>query len=347
LRFVEAENDLVGELTQVMGSQRRALALVGLSRSTWYYRSHPRPPVTEPVPHKDRAYPTRISQADRQEIIEWIGAGWKDNHSVDHSFATAWDQGVMLGSRRSWWRIAARITDQSDRPKLPTRRHTKDRTPRPAPVLIATSPTQVWSWDITDLPTPWRGVAFKAYCIIDIYSRKIVGYRVEERETDHLAVEMFTQAIAREGAPHYVHADSGPAMRSNALKDYLTSHDITLTHNRPRVSNDNPYSESEFRTMKYRPHYPGTFTTLHDAQTFLEAYVTWYNNHHKHSALALFTPNQVHDGTWQHPWTTRHQALQAYYNTHPQRFHHPPTTPTPPTTTGINHPTPPTQNTHQ
>ena len=125
----------------------------------------------------------------------------------------------MLASRRSWWRIAAAIDDQSARPVAPTR--SASTTPRSAPVLKATGPQQIWSWDITDLRTPWRGVAFKAYSVIDIYSRKIVGWRVEERECDDLAVDMFEAAFAEHGLPAVVHADSGPAMRSTVLKDLL------------------------------------------------------------------------------------------------------------------------------
>ena len=147
-----------------------------------------------------------------------ITAGWADGHSVDHSFATSWDDGVMLASRRSWWRIARNIEDQSARPVAPTRRGSSDRTPREAPVLEATGPGQVWSWDITDLRTPWRGVAFKAYSIIDIYSRKLVGCRVEDREVDDLAVEMFEHAFGQHGIPDAVHADSGPAMRSEGAQ---------------------------------------------------------------------------------------------------------------------------------
>lgn len=244
----------------------------------------------------------------------------------------------MLASRRSWWRIAAQIQDQSARPVAPTRRSSRDRTPREAPVLEATGPGQVWSWDITDLRTPWRGVAFKAYSIIDIFSRKLVGFRVEEREVDDLAVEMFQDAFGRHGIPDAVHADSGPAMRSGALKDLLSELGVTQTHNRPRVSNDNPFSESEFRTMKYRPNYPGTFATIQEARAYVDAYVPWYNGHHKHSGIALFSPNQVHDGTWRQAWARRDATQQQYYTEHPERFHQPPLTPTPANTVGINQP---------
>ena len=225
----------MGQLTGIIGSQRQALALAGVSRSTWHYRSNPRARVADPIPHKDRAYPSRISGTDRAVVAGRITAGWADGHSVDHSFASAWDDGEMLASRRSWWRIAQGIKDQSDRPVAPTRRGNSSRTPREAPVLEATGPGQVWSWDITDLRTPWRGVAFKAYSIIDIFSRKLVGCRVEEREVDDLAVQMFQDAFARHGIPVAVHADSGPAMRSGVLKDLLGDLGVTQTHNRPRV----------------------------------------------------------------------------------------------------------------
>jgi putative transposase len=323
-------------LTRAIGSQRRALTLIGLSRSTWHYRSKPRPPVSDPVLHKDRAYPSRIPKADRAVIADRIVAGWQAGTSVDYSFAATWDEGLMLASRRSWWRIAEGIADQSARPVAPTRSASKN--PRPVPVLKATGPQQIWSWDITDLRTPWRGVAFKAYSVIDIYSRKIVGWRVEERECDDLAVEMFEAAFAEHGLPAVVHADSGPAMRSSALKDLLAGLEIGQTHNRPRVSNDNPFSESEFRTMKYRPNYPGVFDNLDAARAWVSTYVSWYNQHHRHSGIALFTPAEVHNGAWTRQWTQRDRALQAYYDAHPERFRTRPRTKSPSPVVGINLP---------
>ena len=287
------------------------------------------------MPQKQRAYPSCISAADRGVIEQKITAGWAAGHSIDHSFASTWDTGVMLAGRRSWWRIGASIVDQSARPLVPTARGS--RTPRAKPVLEATGPMQVWSWDITDLRTQWRGTAFKAYSIIDIWSRKIVGFRVEERESDQLAVEMFQSAFAAHGVPKFVHADSGPAMRSGALADLFTDHNVTKTHNRPYVSNDNPFSESEFRTMKYRPNYPGIFETLDDARAYLNEYVAWYNTNHKHSGIALFSPQEVHDGTWRHAHARRETTLQGYYQQHPERFNAQPTTPTPAGIVGINH----------
>lgn len=311
----------------ITGSQRQALELAGLARSTWHYRLNPRERVMTPVRQKDRAYPSRISIADRAVIEEKIRAGWADGHSVDHTFATAWDDGLMLGSRRAWWRIAADIEDQSTRPISPTRRGSK--APRVAPVLKATEPGQVWSWDITDLRSPWRGIAFKAYSIIDIFSRKLVGYRVEDREVDALAVQMFETTFAEHARPQFVHADSGPAMRSTVLKELLEELGIGQTHNRPRVSNDNPFSESEFRTMKYRPTYPGIFATLDDARAHVDAYVPWYNGNHKHSGIALFSPDEVHDGSWRALWEQRSSTQRRYYESHPERFRLQPTAPAP------------------
>lgn len=219
VQFFQVENELVIELTRSSGSQRKALQIPGVSRSTWHYRHHPRERVTQPVAQRDRAYPSRIGEVDRADVVTRITSGWVQGVSVDHAFADAWDAGVMLASRRSWWRIAADIEDQSARPVAPNRRGNSSRAPREAPVLEATGPGQVWSWDITDLRTPWRGIAFKAYSISDIYSRKLVGWRVEDREVDQLAVDMFTDAFAEHSIPDAVHADSGPAMRSTLLKD--------------------------------------------------------------------------------------------------------------------------------
>lgn len=129
---------------------------------------------------------------------------------------------------------------------------------------------------------------YKAYKITDIYSREIVGYRVEDREADHLAVEIFQTAISARGAPDVVHADSGAAMRSHALGTALTNSGARLSHNRPYVSNDNPFSEAGFRTMTYRPGYPHVFDTLDAARTYIAAYVAWYNTEHKHSGIALW-----------------------------------------------------------
>ncbi|PYI64493.1 hypothetical protein CVV68_21830 [Arthrobacter livingstonensis] len=308
-----------------------------MSRSTWHYRQNPREQVQDPIHQSERAYECRVSPGDRERISEYIKLGWAEQVSVDHSFAAAWDDGVMLASRRTWWRIAAQIEDQMLRPTIPTKRENKQGR-REKPVVKATGPCQAWSWDITDVYSPWRKIVFKVYSVIDIFSRQIVGWRVEDREADHLAVEMFETAIAEHGAPQLVHADSGPAMKSHLLRDALNAHGVELSHNRPYVSNDNPFSESGFRTMKYRPGYQRIFKTVETARTYIGDYVPWYNAKHKHSGIALFSPSQVHDGSWKDVWKTRDHALQGYYTQNPGRFRRRPTTPAPADLAGINLP---------
>lgn len=285
------------------------------------------------IPHRDRYCRWRIGHADRAQVEELITAGWDEGVSVDHSFATAWDAGIMLASRRSWWRIASEM-DQRPRPVIA--RRGGPRAPRPVPVVAASMPGQAWSWDITDLPSKWRGVNFKAYKITDIYSRQIVGHRVEHRESEHLAEEMFAQAMGAHGVPEVVHADSGSAMVSKTLARLLGDCEVRLSFNRPYVSNDNPFSEAGFKTMKYRPGYPGQFESLEAARDHLEEYVGWYNSTHRHSGIALLTPDEVADGSWKQTWQRRDQALQAYYQRHPDRFYQRPKTPQPAELVGIN-----------
>lgn len=334
MKFLTAENLLVTELTASTGSQRAALRMIGLSRSSWHYRTRPRERTGVLVPHPERAYPNRIDDEVAAEIAAKIQAAWEAGLSVDHAFAAAWDQGYMRASIRSWWRIAERI-EQDKRPRRPARR--RGRSNRQVPVLRAEESNQVWSWDITELPAPWRGMSFKLYKITDIFSRKIVGYRVEQRECNQLAVDMFEDAFLAEGGPPlYVHADSGAAMRSKAMESLLDGYGITETHNRPYVSNDNPFSESGFRTIKYRPDYPGTFETIEEARAWIDAYVIWYNTEHHHSGISLFTPQQVHNGSWHSVRDHRQDALDAYYAQHPERFNTRPLAKAPANIVGIN-----------
>lgn len=338
--MIAGENELMSSLTGIGGnSERSALQMIGLARSSWHYRHHPRQRAVNPVPQAQRVQPNALTDTERHTAEERILAAWETGNSVDHAFAAAWDEQVVVGTRRTWWRIALRL-DQALRPVKPTRSRTSGKRERPE--LLATGPNQVWSWDITDFKGRYRGQVFKVYSIIDIFSRKIVGHRVEERESEHLAAELFEQAFAAEGAvPQWVHADSGPAMRSDTLALMLEGHGVTLTHNRPYVSNDNPYSESEFRTLKTRKHFPGTFTDLQSARGYAAAYVPWYNAEHRHTGIALFSPAQVHDGSWAEAHDDRVRAMDEYYNANPARFgHRRPTVPRPSGWSGINHPGP-------
>lgn len=308
--------------------------MIGLARSTWQYRRYGRPSATgTPVPHVDRDYPNRLTDEEISEISALVNAAWEQRFSVEYAHILAWDCGVMLGSLRSWYRIAERMP-QTYRP-VTTRPGAKKAAPV-APVVLATAPLQAWVWDITDLPSMYRSVAFKAYVIQDLYSRKIVGYRVEQREVDDLAADMFKIAFAAEGSPGTVHADSGAAMKSNAVREMFASHEVTESHSRPRVSNDNAHKESEFRTMKKRPDYPGVFATLEHARAWVDQYVVWFNTMHRHTGIARFTPDQVHNGTWRQQHAIRERTLAAYHQSHPERFRSRPKVRAPDETVGIN-----------
>lgn len=314
-------------------SQRRALAIAVVSRSAYHYRHKPRPPVAGPVPHKERAYPSRVSAEDQAAVIDRIHAAWEGGDSVLNAFATAWDEGVFLASQRQWYRIANRIPGQGSRPSTGT------RAPRPArkpPVVVATGPGQAWTWDITDLNGTYVGQRFKAYSIQDLYSRKVVGHIVAAREDDQVAVEMFSYAFGIEGIPDMLHSDNGSAMTSNALGKLCADLKVTMSFSRPQVSNDNPFKESEFRTLKYRPSYPGTFDTLQQAQAWVDSYIDWFNTRHHHSGLALHTPQAVHDGSWKLAHTQRTKSLAEYYQAHPGRFRRAPRVKAPAREVGIN-----------
>lgn len=235
----------------------------------------------------------------------------------------------MLASSRTWHRIAA---DLDVAPRA-----THSRRLREMPVVTATAPGQVWSWDITDLKSPFTRVAFKQYVITDIYSRFRIASTVEQSENSHAAVRLFAAAIADHGAPRVVHSDNGPTMRSDALHELLVNHGVSVSNSRPYVSNDNPFSEASFSAMKRHPYYPVFFESLEEARTFDIEYTNWHNASHYHSGIAHFTPQQVHDGTWQHVWNDRNTSMQRYYEAHPERFRARPRLPRPPAIVGINH----------
>lgn len=257
---------------------------------------------------------------------------WHLGNSVSEAFIQAWDRGEYIASLRSWYRVANTLNQES-RPECPAR---KEREKREAPVVEATGPGQVWVWDITDLLGPFKGTRFKAYCAQDLYSRMIVAHCVEHREEDKLAVEMFEQAFGVEGIPGHLHADNGAAMRSDLLGELCRDLDVTMSFNRPSVSNDNPFKESEFRTMKHRPNYPKCFDTIDQARVWLDDYVAWFNHDHHHSALAWHTPQSVADGTWVQIHETRSKVLEQHYQTYPHRYTKKPNVYRPAKIVGIN-----------
>lgn len=219
---------------------------------------------------------------------------------------------------RNRTQIAARI-------RTPDHRRRRRRTPAviTPPVVVADRPDAAWSWDITDLPGPYVGVAYKFYCVTDIYSRRIVAYRVEARESKILAADMFAEAFART-RPGVVHADSGAAMVADTVTGLFARHGVVESHSRPRVSNDNPYSESVFATMKTSWDYPGVFDDCEHARSWVDGWVARYNADHFHSGVGYYPPDEVYDGTWTVRRRRRQQALDDHYAKYPGRYRTPP-----------------------
>lgn len=323
---------LITALTAAGLSQRAALALAGMSRSSWHYRAHPRPPVADPLPHTQRRALSWLSVLERAAIEAKLAAAFAAGRSVYYGFYTALDAGDPVASLSSWYRIARGMEDQR-----PVRRRARHRSSA-IPSLVATAPLQVWSWDITKLKGPYRGVTYELYVVIDVFSRMIVAWRLEEHEDDDLAKEMFQTAFARFGAhPKVVHSDGGPSMKSNTLTGLFHDLGVEVSRNRPRVSNDNPYSESAFKTAKYAPTYPPYFTSIEVARAWVEEFVTWYNHKHYHSGLEGHTPASVHDGTWTTVHHQRVATMTALHAAHPERFTKPPVIKAPMAQVAINH----------
>lgn len=315
-------------------SQTKALTLVGMARSTWHYRHHPRSPVTAPVPHRQRRSESWLSADDEALIVVCLQV-WAQV-SIAEAFVLAWDAGVYVASQRTWYRVAHRCGD----PTLarPARRRAK-LPPRAVPELVATAPNQVWSWDITKLPTRYRRHSFEFYVVLDLYSRYVVAWRVELAESEELAKDMFAAAFDRHQAqPRIVHSDGGPSMTSKTVQQLFSDLAITPSRNRPRVSNDNPYSEAWFKTSKYHPSYPVEFHDLERARVWAEEFIAWYNDDHRHSGIAWHTPANVFRGEHHAVTARRQRVLDQHHQRHPDRYTQRPQAPQVPIEAWINDP---------
>jgi putative transposase len=212
---------------------------------------------------------------------------------------------------------------------------------RVRPELVATGPDQVWSWDITKLKGPTRGIYFDAYVMLDIFSRKVINWEIHNTETGELAKDFIANCFsANHGAmPTTIHSDNGTSMTSKNVAALLSDLYIERSRSRPHVSNDNPYSEAAFKTLKYCPAFPDNFTSIYDSRIFGNAFFTYYNTEHRHSGIGLYTPSSVHDGTWIHVRDARQIVLDEAFTAHPERFRRGrPSAPELPTRTWINQP---------
>jgi putative transposase len=269
--------------------------------------------VSRPRPKPVRA----LSDAERQEVLDVLHEPRFVDQPPAQVYATLLDEEQYLCSERTMYRILGAAGEVRER------RDQLEHPPYAKPELLATGPNEVWSWDITKLKGPVKWTYFYLYVILDIYSRYTVGWMVAARESSTLARRLIAgtcdkQAIVQEQLT--LHADRGSSMKSKCVAQLLSDLGVTKTHSRPHVSNDNPFSESQFKTLKYRPEFPARFGCIEDARAFCVDFFQWYNAEHHHSALGWLTPEDVHYGRGPRLVETRQQVLDRAYAQHPERF---------------------------
>jgi putative transposase len=304
---VRLVDEHVGELTVM-----EACEAVDLARANYYRaKSAKEKPPTKRHSHR------RLSEAECERVLEVLVSDGYCDKSVRQVWAELIDAGIYYCSVRTMYRVLVKKAAVRER---------RDQLWHPEytrPELLATGPNQLWSWDITKLKGPRKWSYFYLYDIMDVYSRKVVGWLVADRESSTLAVELIRQSCKREGIKRdelTVHADRGSSMRSKPVAFLLADLGVTKTHSRPYTSTDNPYSEAQFKTLKYQPDFPERFGSIEDARVFLVRFFNWYNNEHCHSGIGLVTPAQRHDGTDRQVYRKRQAVLKAFFERHPERF---------------------------
>jgi putative transposase len=288
---------------------------LGLARATLYRAWHRECSPLEP---RARPKPARaLSDEERQHVLAVLHEARFVDKPPAQVYAALLDEDRYVCSERTMYRVLEAEGEVRER------RNQLTHPPYAKPELLATGPNAVWSWDITKLKGPAKWTYFYLYVILDIFSRYTVGWMVAVRESATLAHRLIAetchkQAIVEEQLT--VHADRGSSMRSKCVALLLSDLGVTKTHSRPHVSNDNPFSESQFKTLKYRPMFPARFGGLEDARVFCVDFFGWYNREHHHSALGWLTPEDVHYGRGPQRVKARQQALDTAYRNHPERF---------------------------
>lgn len=308
-----------------------ACQALGLSRATLYRHGRPKP---EPKPRQKRRSPRQLSEEERQQVVEVLHQPQFVDQPPGEIVAKLLSEGVYLASVRTFYRILASLGENSERRALRTHPATQK------PSVTATAPDQVWTWDITKLAGPVAGVFYFAYVIIDLYSRYVVGWLLAEKENAQLATQLIRDTIQLRGVEAsqlVIHSDRGSPMTSGSMAQLCAKMGVTQSFSRPRVSNDNPFSESQFKTMKYQPDYPERFGSPMHSRGWLEEFFDWHNNGHHHAGLSMFTPGDVYEGRVLEIARRRQTALDAAYAAHPERFvKGPPVVRLPPESVSIN-----------
>lgn len=294
-----------------------ACRVIGVSRATFYRVTRPtvRPEPRVPAPRKPQ--PRALSPEEKDKVIEVLHSERFIDSAPAEIVATLLDERVYLCSERTMYRSLAERNEVKERRNQS--RHPKYEIPR----LKSSGPNQVWSWDITKLKGPVKGVYYYLYVMLDIFTRYVVGWMVASGESAELA-KCFIKAICEkqgiEPGQLDIHADRGSPMKAKATANLLADLGVDRSHSRPRVSNDNAYSESQFKTLKYSPAFPGNFGSIQDARAFCGEFFNWYNNEHRHSGIAMLTPAQVHYGNPEQVLQHRHHVAMKAWQAHPERF---------------------------
>jgi len=298
----------------------------------------PPPATSTPSMEVPRTHPRALSAVEQQAVRDVLHSERFQDAAPAAVYATLLDEGTYLASERTMYRLLA--AEGETRPR-------RDQLIHPSyakPELLATAPNQLWSWDITKLLGPAKWTYFYLYVILDVYSRYAVGWMVAHREQAELAERLIAETIAKQEVPAgqlTLHADRGSSMTSKPVAFLLADLGVTKTHSRPHVSNDNPYSEAQFKTLKYRPGFPACFASMAEARSFCQDFFRWYNAEHRHSGIGLLPPEVVHSGQAQAAYDARSQVLAAAHAAHPERFvRQAPRPPQLPTAAWINPPTP-------
>ncbi len=289
-----------------------ACSALGLARATFYRR---RSPVYGPA--KKRGSPRALAEQEKATVLAALHEPRFVDLAPAEVYATMLDEGRYLCSERTMYRVLA--ANHEVRERRAQLRHPKYA----APELLATAPNQLWSWDITKLLGPTKWTYFYLYVMLDVFSRYVVGWLLADAESATLAEQLMNDAYKLQGVNPgqlTIHADRGSSMKSKQVAMLLADLGVTKTHSRPHVSNDNPYSESAFKTLKYRPGFPARFGSIQDARGFGGDFFRWYNDEHHHSGLGLMTPSDVHFDRAQQRYAARAAVLQAAHTTHPERF---------------------------
>ena len=280
-----------------------------------YYRQQQTRSVIESRP--PRLSPRALPPVEREAVRDILNSDRFVDSSPRQVYGTLLDEGQYLCSVSTMYRIL------HDHDEVRERRNQKRHPTYQKPELVATAPNQVWSWDITKLRGPVPHVYYYMYTILDIFSRYVVGYLIAEREQATLARQLVADSCAKQGiAPDQLilHADRGGSMTSKTLALLLADLGVSKSHSRPYTSNDNPFSEAQFKTMKYRPDYPDRFGGLQDARAWARPFFHWYNHEHRHTSLGLMTPATVHYDLAEELTAKRQAVLAAAYAQHPERF---------------------------